>query len=390
MDLNCPSCTTHFSVPDGAIGPKGRKLKCSQCGHTWRQMPPGADDAAVAAAVTAPEPPPIRQTGEVGASVPMEMEPGQRSRRPVDESAADAVPMESTAGRGGRDAPADSDPLAGLDFDSSDFGGDGFGGGKDDDGLGAFSDLMSRDAGGDEPDLDDLLANDADPIPDIFARGDDDDDLEPGGKKRGGKVAGILFGVVLVLGAVAAAGWFARSEIVRMLPQSEAVYQALGVPVDALGIGLRFRNVTSERLAQDGIDTLVVRGFIANTSEASRPVPYLRLALFDATDALIQQMVAQPPLAELGPGETTGFRVALENPSAAARRFEVDWTKPPEGATPAASAAPAEPPAAPAQQAPAQQMPAPGQSTQPGPTQPSPTQPSPAQPSQAPAPAAAN
>lgn len=385
MDLNCPSCTTHFSVPDGAIGPKGRKLKCSQCGHTWRQMPPDADGSAADAAIAAPapalrwEPEPTRPAADVGAPVPMEMEPGQRDRRAVDESITDAMPMESPSARRGRDAADDEDPLAGLDFGSDDFGS-----GKDDDGLGAFSDLMSRDTGADEPDLDDLLANDADPIPDIFARGDDDDDdLEPGAKKSGGKIAGILFGLVLVLGALAAAGWFARSEIVRVLPQSEAVYQALGVPVDALGIGLRFRNVTSERLAQDGVDTLVVRGFIANTSEAARTVPYLRLALFDATDAMIQQMVAQPPLAELGPGETTGFRVALENPSAAARRFEVDWTKPPEGATPAASAAPAEPQAAPAPAlAPAQQMPAPAQ-----PAQPSPAQPTPAQPSQTPAPA---
>ena len=38
MKVNCPECSQHFSVPDKAIGPKGRKLRCSKCGHHWHQM----------------------------------------------------------------------------------------------------------------------------------------------------------------------------------------------------------------------------------------------------------------------------------------------------------------------------------------------------------------
>ncbi|UUX48178.1 zinc-ribbon domain-containing protein [Nisaea acidiphila] len=38
MKVSCPECAQHFSVPDKAIGPKGRKLRCSQCGHQWHQM----------------------------------------------------------------------------------------------------------------------------------------------------------------------------------------------------------------------------------------------------------------------------------------------------------------------------------------------------------------
>jgi len=37
MKLTCPECSQSFSVPDNAIGPKGRKLRCSKCSHEWLQ-----------------------------------------------------------------------------------------------------------------------------------------------------------------------------------------------------------------------------------------------------------------------------------------------------------------------------------------------------------------
>ena len=35
MILTCPNCETQFSVPDQAIGPSGRKVRCSKCTHVW-------------------------------------------------------------------------------------------------------------------------------------------------------------------------------------------------------------------------------------------------------------------------------------------------------------------------------------------------------------------
>ncbi len=39
MILTCPECATQYGIPDGAISEKGRKVKCVQCAHVWRQMP---------------------------------------------------------------------------------------------------------------------------------------------------------------------------------------------------------------------------------------------------------------------------------------------------------------------------------------------------------------
>ncbi|MEP3113310.1 zinc-ribbon domain-containing protein [Nisaea sp.] len=65
MKLTCPECSQPFSVPDNAIGPKGRKLRCSKCSHEWHQTlemleekkasKPAAEPAAAKPRAAAPD-----------------------------------------------------------------------------------------------------------------------------------------------------------------------------------------------------------------------------------------------------------------------------------------------------------------------------------------------
>ncbi len=350
MDITCPSCGTSFSVPDGAIGPKGRKLKCSQCAHVWRQMPDDAPEGSYAP-MAAPVPPagraaPQRATDTFSYQddddfappqraaqrpeyrdppVPMEMDPTP-SRRPAPRMAAQDDgddPFESVlrgveddgyGRRSGSRADSNDDPFSDLGFD------EGLKKGRDDDdGFSSFSNdddlsesLIETDDG--------FMSVDGDaPLPDMFTR-------EPPPRRRILlPILATLMALLVVLGGGGAAAWYWRETIVLRMPETEAFYEMAGIPVDVPGLGLQFKETTSERLAQGGVDTLIIRGFIANVSESTRKVPFLHVTLFDGSGAMVQEMAAQPPVPQLLPGETTGFRVQLPNPSAAARRFDLFW-----------------------------------------------------------------
>ncbi|MCZ6859413.1 MAG: zinc-ribbon domain-containing protein [Alphaproteobacteria bacterium] len=80
MNLTCPSCSATFLVEPGKLGPAGRRVRCSECRHTWRQVAVGDDPAPKLTAVFAPKPEPAVNPATEQATAKSAAEPFAPSR----------------------------------------------------------------------------------------------------------------------------------------------------------------------------------------------------------------------------------------------------------------------------------------------------------------------
>jgi hypothetical protein len=113
----------------------------------------------------------------------------------------------------------------------------------------------------------------------------------------------------------------ARQQVVRLLPQTAALYAAIKLPVNLRG--LAFENIKTSRELQDGVPMLVVEGDIVGTTARHTEVPRLRFAVVDAAGKEIYAWTTRPSRTLLPPGEALPFRSRLASPPAEANGVSV-------------------------------------------------------------------
>ena len=286
MLIVCPSCATAFRVNAAALGDTGRQVRCARCRTVWH----ATFDSAV--------PEPAIVVAEEQAGAPAEA----AAHDAADDWGAALAEEQRDRQRPGEDAPSEPPTVPVAEAPSIAP-------------AGPAEPLPRR--------VDDTPEKTA-PVP-RSARGD----IESRAAQRRRRAyaarpsgAGLRLPVpmaIVLLGMALLATFFlGREQVVRTVPESATVYEALGVAVNLRGVD--FRDVKGANEIVDGVVVLVVEGQLVNITGRPIDLPRLRLAVRDATGKEIYTWTATAPKPQLDPGEAVPFRSRLASP-------------PPDGAT---------------------------------------------------------
>lgn len=146
--------------------------------------------------------------------------------------------------------------------------------------------------------------------------------LPPRRRSIGGAIGWVL--LVLVIASMVGLVVF-RAKVMEAQPRMRAIYAGLGFPTPQPGEGLRLADLSSSRVSQDGVQVLVIEGFVENIATSARLVPPLKGALRDSADRELQSWVFTVASPRLLPGERVAFRTEVRQPSTAATDLSITF-----------------------------------------------------------------
>ncbi len=268
MHIICPYCTTTYAIELSTLGAAGRTVRCSRCKKVWLARP---EDAVI-----------------IQALVPSMADGGDPAPNPVPAAA--------------RNDHADSEierphetPVVESPSISAEWPVDG---------------EASRES---SPVARHSEAKPARPRRSLLRR------LRPSFSFRVPSVS--LATVCAAMGALVVALLVWRNDVVRLLPQTAAFYQLVGLDVNLRGLSFKDVRVTSENV--EGKPVLVIEGVIVGQARKPVELPRLRFSVRDAQGAEIYAWNAVLEQPVLKPGEKAWFKSRLASPPPEGRNIDV-------------------------------------------------------------------
>lgn len=105
MRLICPNCSAQYEIDASLIPDEGRDVQCSNCGHTWFELPPPPEDFSETAAGSARDAMKTRPAAEHPGARPAE----EPESKPSDEEDDEEPDAQSPAVQAMADASEDAD-----------------------------------------------------------------------------------------------------------------------------------------------------------------------------------------------------------------------------------------------------------------------------------------
>ena len=263
MIIACPACATRYEVPQSAVGPDGRTVRCAKCRHSWF-VEPGEDGEDLAQPV--PE-----ENSTVEAQDNAEPEVASQGKVEVEDSGEYAI--------------SDGQP--------------GDGGARD----GATDPISVEEGQWDEESTAGSL-----------------DDASPAPRRSRWRLWTWVVLIIAVLGgatAAAASYW----GIPDWMPLQRA-----GIAASQPGLKLDFPADRQERRQlPNGTEFFGASGTITNVHSEAQPVPPILIVLRDSRDRIVFSWEVAPPRRRLGPGESVTVNEAITDVPRSARVAEIGW-----------------------------------------------------------------